>query len=261
MSGESSSGKWIVGCLIGGVALIVLCGGGLFLVGLLGYRTASQVGQAAVLELQEQAQQMQFATAWSGPPAGSGADVLFPASINAWQLASQDEESAIVELGLERSGLHGRYQSGVTEVDVYAYEVPQAEQSQIFNDAAAAIENVGYTTRSQGHVDDGTSHRMTFSFSPPDTHGRMWWCRGWLFVFKTSDGTVDLDAFQQQYLSAVGTVAMPTQMQPPGQPVPPVEVAPPVNVSPEPAPTTETAPDSPATPESPDGATPDAPPQ
>ena len=31
----------------------------------------------------------------------------------------------------------------------------------------------------------------------------MWWCQGWLFVFRTSDSTIDLDAFLEQYLTAI----------------------------------------------------------
>ena len=244
MSGENSSGKWIIGCLLGGVLLIVLCGGGLFLLGLLGYRAASQVGQTAILGIQEQAQQMQFAAAWQPPAAGSGADVLFPPAINAWQLASHDDESAIVELGLERDGLHARYASGVAGVDVYAYEVPPEEQSQIFNDAAAAIENVAYSSRAQGHVDDGTSHRMTFSFAPPDTYGRMWWCQGWLFVLKTSDSTIDLDAFLEQYLTAIqGTATTDVPSALPDDPGA-SKIEPPASPS---APEAETAPAEPET--------------
>lgn len=263
MSGESSSGKWIVGCLIAGVALIVLCGGGLFFVGLLGYRTANQVAQTAVVEMQEQAQQMQFASAWTGPAAGSGADVLFPEAVNAWQLVSHDDQSAIVELGLERNGLHARYESGVTGVDVYAYEVPMVEQTQVFDAASAAIDNVGYSSKVQGQVDDGTSHRMSFSVSPPELHGRLWWCRGWLFVFKTSDGTIDLDAFQQQYLTAIaGQPAVPDGMQPPEQPIPPsVETAPPLQATPEEAPSAESAPENPGSNDNPEEAPPDTPPQ
>jgi hypothetical protein len=230
------------------VLLIVLCGGGLFMLGLFGYRAASQVAQSAATGMQEQMQQMAFAAAWQPPAPGSGPDVLFPPAINAWQLAAHDDQSAIVELALERDGLHARYESGVSGVDVYAYEVPPVEQSQIFNEAAAAIENVNYSSRSQGHVDDGTSHRLTFSFSPPDTHGRMWWSQGWLFVLKTSEGTVDLDAFLEQYLTAIrgtATTDVPSALpadDPGVSKTAPLIFPPDSPVAPE----AETAPDAPA---------------
>lgn len=247
MSTESSAGKWLLGCALVGVLLVLLCGGGLFMIGWLGYRTASQVAQTAAAGLEDQMRQMQFAAGWTAPAAGSGADVLFPAEVNAWQLAAHDEESAIVELGLARDGRHARYESGVSAVDVYAYEVPPGEQSQVFHDAAAAIENVGYSSRSQAHVDDGASHRMTFSFSPPETYGRMWWSQGWLFVFKTSESTVNLDAFLEQYLTTIGGTAAPDpQMPPSGEPAPlETKVAPPAGPSPESPPMPQAAPESP----------------
>lgn len=203
MSNEGTGTKWLVGCLVAGVLMLLLCGGGLFMIGWFGYRTANQVAQSVSTGLEEQMQQMHFASTWQPPGPGSGADRLFPDSVNAWRLASHDDDSAIVELGIERDGLHALYESGVAGVDVYAYEVPAVEQSALFQEAADAIEAVNYTTRLQGHVDDGTSHRMTFSFSPPETNGRLWWCRGWLFVFKTDNSNIDLDAFQKQYLTAI----------------------------------------------------------
>lgn len=207
MSNEGSGSKWIVGCLVAGVLMLLVCGGGLALLGFVGYRTANQVGQSISTGIQQQAEQMQFASAWLAPQPGAGPDVLFPENVNAWRLASHDDDAPIVELGIERDGRHARYESGVTGIDVYAYEVPAVEQAALFQDAASAIEAVNYTTRVQSHIDDGTSHRMTFEFSPPETYGRMWWCRGWLFVLKSDNSTLDLDAFQTQYLSAVAGLA------------------------------------------------------
>ena len=229
--------------------MLLVCGGGLALVGWFGYRTASQVGQSISTGIQQQAEQMQFASVWQAPQPGAGPDVLFPENVNAWRLASHDDDSAIVELAIERDGRHARYESGVTGIDVYAYEVPAVEQAALFQDAADAIEAVNYTKRVQGHIDDGTSHRMTFEFAPPETYGRMWWCRGWLFVLKSDNSTLDLDAFQTQYLSAVADraaeAAAADGME---QPVGPADETAPDAVQ---DPAGETAPDEPATPAEP----------
>jgi hypothetical protein len=196
MSNERSGSKWIVGCLVAGVLMLLVCGGGFALVGWYGHHTARQISQSVSLGIEEQAEQTQFASDWQAPQPGAGPDVLFPENVNAWRLASHDDDAAIVELAIERDGRHARYESGVTGIDVYVYEVPADKQTRMFLEAAAEA-------RLRGRIDDGTSHRLVYEISPRQTYGHWWWCRGWLFVLISDINTLELDAFQTQYLSAV----------------------------------------------------------
>ena len=49
---------------------------------------------------------------------------------------------------------------------------------------------------------------MTYSFSPPDRQGVLWWCQGWLFVFIADDPAFDLDSFRIQHLTMVQGILM-----------------------------------------------------
>lgn len=204
MSNQGSGTKWLVGCLVIGLLFLLLCGGGLFLVGLFGYRAAQSVSTG----FEDQVEQMQFAAAWQPPEAGAGPERLFPENVNAWQRVLHDDDADIPELALAHSGLHARYESGVAGIDVYAYEVAAAEQAAVFQGASDAIDAVSYSTKVSGQIDDGTSHRLSFTVSPPELQGRMWWSRGWLFVFMADKHSLDLDAFQRQYLTTIA--AQPT---------------------------------------------------
>ena len=143
-----------------------------------GEQAAQQIGP----EFQRQMQDMQFAAEWRPPAPDAGPDQLLPEAVGGWTRSSHDDLSTIPELAIARDGVHGAYDSNGTTVDVYAYPLPMHEQGQLFGEAVKAIEEAGYTTRSQANVDMGSYHWMTFSFDPPQRFGRMWWSQGWLFV-------------------------------------------------------------------------------
>jgi hypothetical protein len=162
-----------------------------------------QAAEEARRDMAEQAEAAQFGAAWVPPAAGAASDVLFPENITAWRRTSQDDAAEVAELGLSRPGQHAVYESGIEGVDLYVYEVGADEQSAVFQSAADAIDSGSYTTRSKISVDDGTTHRMTFSFSPPERHGLMWWCKGWLLVFIADDAEVDLASFQREHATLI----------------------------------------------------------
>lgn len=203
MSGESSSSKWIVGCLAAAILGVLLCAGGAVLLGVWSYRAASVAVQQASTELAAQARESQFAATWTPPASGAGPETLLPEQLHAWQRTAHDDAARIPELGFDRAGLHAVYESGVTGVDVYVYEVPSTEQQALFDAAGAAIDAGSFQSRSKLSMFDATSHRMTFSFSPPHRQGILWWCQGWLFVFIADDPTFDLDGFRKQYLTGI----------------------------------------------------------
>lgn len=232
MSSESSAAKWLVGCLIAGVAGVLLCGGAIALIGFWGYGVARQVAQEIGPEFQKQMQGMQFAAEWRPPPPDAGPDELFPEEFAAWMRRSYDDQAAIPELGIARDGFHGVYKANGMTVNVYAYPVAINEQGPLFAEAVKAIDTAGYTTRSQANVDLGSFHWMTFEFSPPQRFGRMWWASGWLVVTMTDNPAVNLENFEQGYLLAIQespdsgidqlqpVPADPTTVEPDGAPSP-----------------------------------------
>jgi len=209
--GSSSSSKWLIGCLVAGFLGVALCAGGAFFVVRTAFmsardaaRQAMQAAQEAQRQAATQAVEAQFEMEWTPPAAGTGSEALFPVSVGAWQRTSQDEIEEFTELGLSRPGRHAVYESGITGIDVYAYEVPADEQIAVFQQAEDAIEAGEYARRTKSTRNNGVVHRMDFSFSPPDRYGLMWWCKGWLFVFIVDQkGVGDMDGFRRDYTALI----------------------------------------------------------
>jgi hypothetical protein len=207
---QSSSNKLLLGCLIAGGVGILLCGGVVVFFGVLGYRAAQQIGP----EIQKQMERAQFAGTWRAPAADAGPDQLFPPALGGWSLSGHDDAAAIPELAIEREGVHGTYESAGTTVNVYAYQVPMTEQSQVFQAASAALDGAGYSTKTQAEMDYGSMHWMTFEFNPPQRVGRMMWANDWLFVMMTEKPAVNLEGFEKEYLDAVQAPPFPGMDEP-----------------------------------------------
>jgi len=199
MSTENSGTKWIVGCLVAGVVVVLLCGGTLALLGFLGYRAVEKVVQEAGPQMQHIA----FADTWTPPLPDAGPNDLFPQTLGAWSRTDLNDSAAIPELAIDRDGQHGVYESGGNNVDIYAYSVPTDEQLSVFDAAVRAIDDANYSSQSKMGTDYGISHWMTFSFDPPPRYGRMWWAKDWLFVTMTDAAGVNLEDFERIYLTAI----------------------------------------------------------
>jgi hypothetical protein len=235
--GSSSAGKWVIGCLVVAFLCIVVCAGGLFFAVRTGIQTtrdaarqAMQAAQEAKRDMAEQAERAQMAAAWVPPAAGAAPDGLFPENITGWRRTSNDDAAEVAELGLSRPGRHAVYESGIDGIDVYVYEVGADEQSPVFLAAANKIDSGGYSTQSKISIDDGTVHHMTFSFAPPERHGLMWWCKGWL-LFIADDAQVDLKSFQTEYATLIQGAPETTETAPDnpaaGEAAPRIEETPP----------------------------------
>lgn len=208
--GSSSTGKWVIGCLAVGFVGVVLCAGGAFFAVRTALFTARDAARQAMQQAQEaqreilaQQEESQFGMGWAPPAADAAPELLFPEQVGAWQRSSHDDVAEFAELGLSRSGRHAVYESGIVGIDVFVYEVPAEEQNAVFQAAEDAINAGGYSSTSHSAMDDGIVHRMTFSFSPPERHGLMWWCKGWLFVFIADDDQADLNGFQRDYATLI----------------------------------------------------------
>lgn len=184
--------------LVGALCMLVFVTGAVVLLGI-----AAASANIVISSAPDQSRAAGFAEDWQAPVSGAEAGTLFPSRVQQWQLASRDDAAVIAELAIERDGRHGRYESIAGIVDVYVYEVPAAEQPGLFDRAEIAIDSAGYRTMASHRAGDALSSWMQFAVSPPNTHGRLWWCRGWLFVFIAHESSIDLDAFEEAYLRAV----------------------------------------------------------
>ena len=201
MSNGDRSTAWIVGCSIAGLLGVVVCGGGLAATFWFSMKQAVNVAQTAQAEMQDQIRATGFASAWVPPRTDAAAGEMVAGAIEAWRLVDQEATTELIDLGIERDGERGAYQSGATVMDVYAFQVPEAEQSELFAQAADGIDQFNFSTNYS--LDDGISHRMAISYSPPSHHGQLWWCKGWLFVFLTEDDALDLESFRETYLTTI----------------------------------------------------------
>ena len=219
--GSSSAGKWVIGCLVVAFVGVVICAGGLFFAVRTGIQTtqnaarqAMQTAREAQREMIEQQEAARFAAEWIAPAPGAGPEMLFPEDVSGWRRTSHDDAAEVVELGLSHQGRHAVYEAGITGIDVYVYEVGADEQSAVFQAAADAIDAGNYTSRSKFSVNDGTVRHLTFSFAPPERHGRLWWCKGWLLLFIADDAEVDLRSFQTEYARLIQGTPDTTETKP-----------------------------------------------
>jgi hypothetical protein len=225
---QSSSNKWLIGCLIAGVVGLLLCGGVVVFFGVLGYRAAQQIQAELGPEFEKQMERLAYVQTWRAPPADAGPDQLLPPTFGGWTLSGHDDAAAIPELAIEREGVHGTYESAGTTVNVYAYRVPMTEQTQVFEAASTAIDEAGYSSKSQAQMDYGSMHWMTFEFNPPQRTGRLWWANDWLFVMMTETPAVNLESFENDYLDTIQAPPVPGMDDSSStEPVEPVDETPP----------------------------------
>ena len=139
--------------------------------------------------------------AWVAPAAGTTGEAMFPATLGGAQRRSIDRISGVATVNIQRDGERGSYvfPRGGKEFEVYAWSVNRAEVGGIFDRVGQAIDDGPYSTRVKMTL---SNSEMRFSFSPPSTSGRLWFNKGWLFLFITNDG-VELKPIEKEYLKAV----------------------------------------------------------
>lgn len=199
-----------------------MCGGGIALVGFRWYGLAKQVVQEVGPELVSMGELLHEAQAWIPPSAEAGPEEVFPLSVTAtsrprpgqpnpqmvtaWKRTGHDDSAAIPELALDQDGRHARYEANGAAIDVCIYRVAASEQAQVFSDAVSALQGAGYSsqTHQDYEFDEFDMVRwMTFSFSPPERHGRMLWVKDWLIVTMTDRAATDVEGFERAYLRGI----------------------------------------------------------
>ncbi|MEZ5328580.1 MAG: hypothetical protein R3F19_26345 [Verrucomicrobiales bacterium] len=142
-------------------------------------------------------------SSWIAPADGTSGEALFPATVGEANRRSIEKVADLAALSIRQDGEHGSYQMGNgAAVEVYAWRVAQSEVDAFFTSVGKAIDDGPYNLRTKVTV-NRTS--MRFRFSPPDTSGRLWFNKGWMFLFLTRDD-IELEPLEDAYIKAVGGV-------------------------------------------------------
>jgi hypothetical protein len=173
-----------------------------------------QKGKGWVATQMAEAQRISaFEQSWQ-PPSDAPDAQWFPPAVGAWQRGSTSIEPGLPELKIEREAHRASYKNGTDEITVAVVAANDLEKEAIFARAKDALLNEGSTrvTSSSGNVTySGSSSGSHFTTSTGNrlyvrtngvNHTRLWWLRGWLFVFRTH-GSTDPETFMQQYLAAM----------------------------------------------------------
>lgn len=186
--------KVLLGCGCGLAVLLVLTALGSVL-----FMSGSNIvtfTKALIEEGQERA-------AWVAPADGTTGEALFPASVGTVRRQSIDRVSGLSLLNIQREGEHGSYRlPNGSAVEIYVWRVAEGEVSGIIDDIGRAIDDGPYSTRMQFNFNQNA---MRFSFSPPTTSGRIWFNKGWMFLFITGDA-VELEPIETNYVDAIESV-------------------------------------------------------
>ena len=193
MSSQNSGLKWLLGCGVAALLMLLICGGlAVYLVS----RGAGWFWGA----IQAEQQRAEFAASWQPPPSGAGPDRLFPANVAEFELLSHDRQADVPDFGIDLAGHHATYQSPQMKLDVFVYRATKLEKEALFRRVEDAIQQNDYNLRMRFGSSQGD--RFSYTVSPPRQKGSLWWSKDWLFFFRT-DGSEDLEPFLEAYLSAL----------------------------------------------------------
>lgn len=153
----------------------------------------SAVGDA----MAESARLGKFEADWQPPSAQMDAG-WFPKEVSAWKLVSAEPSPGIAKLNIDRAGQHAVYQSATASVEVDVLAANDLEKDALFK-------------RAQDALSSGSGSRMTTTFGNRvhvrvnDEHTRLWWVKGWLFIFRARGA--DPEKFTEELLGAMGKPA------------------------------------------------------
>lgn len=144
-------------------------------------------------QLEAETQRKSVVNAWN-PPENATLDGFFPKIVGGYDLTSTDELAAIQDLNFDLKGWHAIYQSGGSKIDVFVYETTELEKEEMFGRVDEVFEkhNGGFKSKTS------LGYRMYYS-STAHHQNHLWWAKGWLFVFRTTDSK-DRDPFVIEFL-------------------------------------------------------------
>lgn len=139
--------------------------------------------------------------AWQ-PPTPELSGQWFPGEVGAWRLERSEPASSFPELGLERAGQHAAYRSSQGTLDVTVVPATEIEKPGLLERIEPAIKRnaSGGDAHSFSQMTTTTGNLTHFRFGADD-HTRLWWLKGWLFIFHNR-GPVDSASFPEDFLEA-----------------------------------------------------------
>ena len=203
MASENSLLKWLVGCGVAGVLLVLICAG-------VGWHLITRGTKALRNVMEKQGQQAAFARSWQPPLPEAGPERLFPGDVLDFELADQDEKASVPEFGIDVPGHRAGYGSSRGKIEVLVYRANKLEKEALSGRLKKAVEEGPYNSRWTLDSDLGDFSRFDYTVSPPLQKGILWWSKDWLFLFRTH-GEIDLEPFVEAYLRAIqqGEAAKP----------------------------------------------------
>jgi predicted Ser/Thr protein kinase len=169
----------------------------------------------------EKEQWREMARTWKPPPAGAGSARLFPATVGAYKLRTNDERANIAELNVAQPGWRAVYRGPAGTVELFVYRASELEKEALLRNAQDAVtrpggvppvvpivpglaEAVGPNVRGSPK---GTF--LAYDLGPvggPDggPYGTFWWQHDWLFLARGFDPH-EPGSFLREYLTAISS--------------------------------------------------------
>lgn len=209
-------------CAVGCVVLLVAVA---VLIGVVTMKAPQwwQRGRQFVLDTMAEEQRMAaFEAAWTAPSAQPDAGWT-PDAVGAWRLKESAAVTGWPELNVDRAGRRATYADGARTVEVGVLAANELERPELQKRVIAAAQQGGGTTTrktigngtvtlggSGSHTTTTMGNRTHVSTSAGG-HTRLWWVKGWLFVFRSRDA--DPAQFAEEFLKAIDATR-PAEVKP-----------------------------------------------
>lgn len=183
--------KTKIGCLI---ALALLA---LFVV--LAVRSAPRLAKRGMAwanaQMADAAKTAAFEAAWMPPSATPDAS-WFPTAVGDWKSDASEDFTSLPALEIERGGRRATYRHGTRTVEVSVVRANELEHEAIFARAQKAL-----SARNGTRLTTSAGHQMRVRIGSAE-QTRMWWIKGWIFIFQAQSETDPAD-FAQTFLETI----------------------------------------------------------
>jgi arylsulfatase A len=218
-SRRGDASKVIVGCAVGFVLCILVCGGVLFWAVPQGLQWGlEEFGNVMEREMERDRR----AAVWNPPDPEIPPADLFPETIGLFTRVGDPDQGTLEEYGVVDPVPHALYRSGEETIDLYAFPASDQERRAIYISLRDAIESGSFTMRVTSGGPD--MKRFYFYVRPPERTGWFWWSQDWMIV-AISSSDEDPEPFLNEYLDAIDQRG-PPEAEPPaaeGEQAPPAE--------------------------------------
>ena len=159
------------------------------------------------LALEQQRQEL--AAGWQPFAADASPDIIFPASIGAYTRELHDGQAGVPELKLDLGGRHAVYRSGPSRIELNVYAVTPLEAEAVLNRVKGAYDEDKSAYRRWTKIGTEPNFTRVALSTSKLAQNELWFNKGWLLLFRTTDGT-DCEPFAMAYFKVrAGGAAAP----------------------------------------------------